>query len=670
MAAIEIEEPESTITNIPIANIIQDTPMKNWCKENAKDKLSEVKPMKLPKSKDTTIGSLKQDKIDSIQNAYDQGEQNLLPPIRVKQFGNTPYYEVLDGRHRSVMALKNGEPSVPAQIMQGGKKTRSYPKRYIPKRLTKKDKRKQRREINKSRKAYKKKKYYTRKKVKSFKSKESPHITKAKKMYKINTISASSNLAKKTKCSVGALSKIVKKGQGAYYSSGSRPNQTGHSWGRARLASSITGGKAAAVDFKILEAGCKPDSKALRLAKSSKRRNGFGTRRVPKYKGGVPAEEPESVPSPMDISDEEDDNNDDVPFDAAAAAAVDREMADEAYREPSRQDRAVQNITEFITYLEISNIGNMDLDQQKELIQEKMATVVRDNIPILRDSRDEYYRGVADTFEQTYRRLLEQIEERNKTLYRMSQDGGNLSNEPSSLTYDDIIKEYEQDPAVTFKVEMFELNKDDIHPNYSDQPDSIFNVKVKELQHNGETLRLEELPPYKNKEPLKLIFRSPKVFRNMEKNDAISSMKEAARNNEYDVEGYMYTSNFSKDRTTFTKTVCLIYKISQGGGALKMKERIISFERGPGEKKYTAHIINNKTKKRRIVHFGHKDYEQFKDRTPNKLYSNKDHGDKKRQENYYNRHSGEKNRSKAIKKEIKKGKGFYTAKILSHKYLW
>ena len=50
----------------------------------------------------------------------------------------------------------------------------------------------------------------------------------------------------------GKVDEIVKKGQGAYYSSGSRPNQTGHSWGRARLASSITGGKASAVDYKIL----------------------------------------------------------------------------------------------------------------------------------------------------------------------------------------------------------------------------------------------------------------------------------------------------------------------------------------------------------------------------------------------------------------------------------
>lgn len=158
----------------------------------------------------------------------------------------------------------------------------SYSKRYVPTKLTKEDKKKQIREINKSRKAYKKGKYYTRKKIKSFKSKESYHVVKAKKIYGVKNISANSNLAKKTGCSISALRKIIKKGQGAYFSSGSRPNQTGHSWGRARLASALTGGKSAAVDFKILLNGCKRGSKALRLAKSAKKRHGYGKRRVPK----------------------------------------------------------------------------------------------------------------------------------------------------------------------------------------------------------------------------------------------------------------------------------------------------------------------------------------------------------------------------------------------------
>ena len=108
--------------------------------------------------------------------------------------------------------------------------------------------------------------YYSRKKIKSFKHKESPHI-KAKKLYKINNISPNKKLVKVTKCSLKGLKKIFKKGQGAYFSSGSRPNQTGHSWGYARLASAVSGGKASAVDYKILHKECKKTSKALKLAK-------------------------------------------------------------------------------------------------------------------------------------------------------------------------------------------------------------------------------------------------------------------------------------------------------------------------------------------------------------------------------------------------------------------
>ena len=44
---------------------------------------------------------------------------------------------------------------------------------------------------------------------------------------------------------------IIKKGKGAFYSSGSRPNQTPFSWGLARLASVIMGGPARKVDQKI-----------------------------------------------------------------------------------------------------------------------------------------------------------------------------------------------------------------------------------------------------------------------------------------------------------------------------------------------------------------------------------------------------------------------------------
>ena len=50
-------------------------------------------------------------------------------------------------------------------ISKGGVRV---PKRYVPKHLSKKDKKKQAKELKKSRRAYKRGKYYQRKKVKSF----------------------------------------------------------------------------------------------------------------------------------------------------------------------------------------------------------------------------------------------------------------------------------------------------------------------------------------------------------------------------------------------------------------------------------------------------------------------------------------------------------------------
>jgi hypothetical protein len=150
------------------------------------------------------------------------------------------------------------------------------PIKYLPKRLSFRDRKRQLKQLKRSRNAYKKHIYITRKKVKSYKSKKSKHILKAERIYKL------ANLSRKTGCSINSLRKIMKKGQGAYYSSGSRPNQTAHSWGLARLASSISGGKAAAVDYNILKSGCSHNSKALKLANQAKKKHGLGTHKVPK----------------------------------------------------------------------------------------------------------------------------------------------------------------------------------------------------------------------------------------------------------------------------------------------------------------------------------------------------------------------------------------------------
>lgn len=164
------------------------------------------------------------------------------------------------------------------------KQSKKLPLRYLPYSLTKKDKKKYKTEINKSKKLYKKKKYYTRKRVKSFTSKKSNHIENAKKMYNIKNVKINNDLVKKTGCSKRALEQIVKKGEGAYFSSGSRPNQTSHSWGFARLASSITGAKASVVDHNILKEGCKSSSKALKLSNKAIKKYGKSLRKTPKRK--------------------------------------------------------------------------------------------------------------------------------------------------------------------------------------------------------------------------------------------------------------------------------------------------------------------------------------------------------------------------------------------------
>jgi hypothetical protein len=156
------------------------------------------------------------------------------------------------------------------------------PIRYLPTNLTKKDKKRQASMLLKSRKQYKKGKYVTRKQLSSYKSKKSNHITNAQQLYNVSKIVPNKELAAKTGCKIEALQKIVSKGEGAYYSSGSRPNQTAKSWGLARLASAITAGKAAAIDYNIISEGCDHKKKAFILALKSRKKYGYGLNKTKK----------------------------------------------------------------------------------------------------------------------------------------------------------------------------------------------------------------------------------------------------------------------------------------------------------------------------------------------------------------------------------------------------
>jgi hypothetical protein len=115
--------------------------------------------------------------------------------------------------------------------------------------LSNKDKKKQIKNIKTAKKSYKKKKYIDRPKLKSYKNKKSGWTKKFKDKY--GNITKLKDIAKATGIPKKALMVVLKKGRGAYYSSGSRPNQTAESWGRARMYSYIMGGPTRKYDKEI-----------------------------------------------------------------------------------------------------------------------------------------------------------------------------------------------------------------------------------------------------------------------------------------------------------------------------------------------------------------------------------------------------------------------------------
>jgi len=117
--------------------------------------------------------------------------------------------------------------------------------------LSKKDKKKQLKNLKTAKRSYKRGKYVSRPKLKSFKEKKSSWTQKFHKLHpNAKTLKQISDV---TGIPKGALSAVKKKGMGAYYSSGSRPNQTAESWGLARMYSYILGGPTRKIDHHITE---------------------------------------------------------------------------------------------------------------------------------------------------------------------------------------------------------------------------------------------------------------------------------------------------------------------------------------------------------------------------------------------------------------------------------
>ena len=81
---------------------------------------------------------------------------------------------------------------------------RYYALKYLPKKISRRDTIYEKKQLDKSRKLYTQKKYYTRKHVTSYPHKVSKHILRARRIYDIENILASKELAKKTGCSISA----------------------------------------------------------------------------------------------------------------------------------------------------------------------------------------------------------------------------------------------------------------------------------------------------------------------------------------------------------------------------------------------------------------------------------------------------------------------------------
>jgi len=119
------------------------------------------------------------------------------------------------------------------------KKT-GLPKKYVPASLSTQDKKKQVKSIVEG---------TVRPKVESFKPRRSRFVIAFEKRY--GTKITDDKFISKNIIAQKGIDEILDKGRGAYFSGGSRPNQTPESWARARLASVIMNGNARKVDMAI-----------------------------------------------------------------------------------------------------------------------------------------------------------------------------------------------------------------------------------------------------------------------------------------------------------------------------------------------------------------------------------------------------------------------------------
>jgi len=107
------------IEQVALERIIHDGAMFRWGKQNIKreqtdDILKGVK--RLPLKEVRTVGELKTSKISSIEEIFKTDTLNKLPPIRIKKYKHTKYFEIIDGRHRVVLAIKYNKKTIDSLV--------------------------------------------------------------------------------------------------------------------------------------------------------------------------------------------------------------------------------------------------------------------------------------------------------------------------------------------------------------------------------------------------------------------------------------------------------------------------------------------------------------------------------------------------------------------------
>lgn len=94
-------------TELPLSYILIDTAMRTWLNQNADSQAKTLQLKRLPSSQDKAVGNLQSERIKTCKGGG---------AIRVAPFRNSGHYEVIDGRHRTVLAIQEGNTTIDAII--------------------------------------------------------------------------------------------------------------------------------------------------------------------------------------------------------------------------------------------------------------------------------------------------------------------------------------------------------------------------------------------------------------------------------------------------------------------------------------------------------------------------------------------------------------------------